>query len=312
MITCQTLLKRIQAQTPPSPPLKLTTSEIETIITDAAKNQYVINRPHHPYPISLLTQFLSMGTTRSRAHTDLDPILGEKDPRIEDAFIACAKKAQHHAHDVKTHAAIFGLSANPPTRDHGQYIRSLLTRYDRVHVIVNAQSPLKSETELVNAEARFEMMRIMLHAEGIDFTRCRLERIEIDRDPPSRMIATLSLLILMYPQTSWSLILGADAFDQFTAWYRWEDFKSLCQIVCYPRPGYPFPHHTYQTLENLGFQVYAPHLQDDAIASLYTHGSSTLLRNAYHQNHFTHIEALIHPEVHAFIQRHGYYGASKK
>ena len=136
---------------------------------------------------------------------------------------------------------VFGLSGNPPTENHLLFIQYLLSlkHYDLVRVVLNAQSPLKVKEPYLAAEARFDLLKVMLEASKVDFHRCILERLEIDRPPPSRMIDTLSALLARAKAQNISekitLALGLDALMAFKAWYQWEAYAGLCEIKFYPR-----------------------------------------------------------------------------
>ncbi|MDX2346006.1 MAG: hypothetical protein QNK11_03945 [Legionella sp.] len=136
---------------------------------------------------------------------------------------------------------VFGLSGNPPTQNHLVFIQYLLSlkKYDLVRVVLNAQSPLKPSSDYIDAEARFELLKTMLDSAAIDWNRCVLERLEIERPPPSRMFDTLKALITRAKHQNISeqitLVLGLDALMQFTDWYQWDAYGVLCEINFYPR-----------------------------------------------------------------------------
>ena len=151
------------------------------------------------------------------------------------------EKALMHAKERRTNGVkkiIFGLRRNPPTIDHLRFIQHLVETYDCVDLVLNAQSPCKEKTDYVPAEIRLEMLTEMLEAEHVDKNRYEISRVEIDRDPPSRMIATLSLLTLASPISHRLILaLGLDALLHFEKWYQWERLGGLCEIKFYPRPG---------------------------------------------------------------------------
>lgn len=142
---------------------------------------------------------------------------------------------------------VFGLSGNPPTENHLRFIQYLLSLedYDLVRVVLNAQSPLKSEETMITPEGRFELLKAMLQSAAVDFKRCVLERLELERPPPSYMIDTLKALLARAHQNGIdekiTLVLGLDALKQFTNWYGWDAFGSLCEIHFYPREGECMP-----------------------------------------------------------------------
>ena len=199
--------------------------------------------------VDFLTMLMSMGTEQDPQKSDnKDNYIGRKDVRIERYIIQKAlEKAASRERNLRTEG-ILGLSANPPTINHGLYIQHLMKIYSTLRIIINAQSPLKDGPHGLyqSGEARLEMLNVMLSSQGITLEEngLVLETIEIDRDPPSRAIATLALLLLKSNDApNYSLILGLDGLFSFTRWYRWNDFAQLCEIKIYPRSSL---HYTQQ------------------------------------------------------------------
>lgn len=197
-----------------------------------------------------LLQFISMGTATNNADENIDPMLGVKDPRIEQAIIAKAIEKQHQlerlSHKPAVKKAIFGLSGNPPTLNHLAMIKHLCQNqaYDLTLAIINAQSTLKAKSDYANAADRYAMLQNMLQTSDIDPSKYQLSRIEIDRTSPSRMVVSLSALILLSSERQkLDLILGRDALtlkngrSNLTYWYGFENLGKLCHIKFYPREG---------------------------------------------------------------------------
>ncbi len=59
---------------------------------------------------------------------------------------------------------------------------------------------------------------------------------EIRRDGPSYMVDTLRSLNQDFPDKSFALILGTDAFNGLSQWYQWETIFELASIVVMRRP----------------------------------------------------------------------------
>ena len=104
------------------------------------------------------------------------------------------------------------------------------------------------------------MLRNLFEDHAIDLTRCSFDRLEIDRAPPSRMIATISALILMSDiHEQITLVLGRDALTldkngqpTFMRWYAWDQYPALCSFKIYPRDGEELPiDDMIQALEQL-------------------------------------------------------------
>jgi len=217
--------------------LKLTPDEISTLVDLAIEKQIKINFQNRK--IDLLTLLLSTGTIGGPVTApDVFSILEQKDASIEQhiiekAMIQCQQTSSIYP---EKKSVVFGLSGNPPTMNHALFIEHLADTYDNpVHVVLNALNPLK--TGVVDPEIRYDMLTTLL-AERKLSARCQVERLEIDRCPPSRMVATMSALVLMSePNTHFTLALGLDGLKSFTKWYQWEKLSQLCEIAFYPRPG---------------------------------------------------------------------------
>ena len=213
---------------------QLTSAEISTLVDMAIEKKIKINFQYRQ--INLLTLLLSTGTVVTTP--DVFSILEQKDASIEQHIIhkAIIKNQQTSHHPLEKKSVVFGLSGNPPTHNHALFIEHLADTYDNsVHVVLNALNPLKKGA--VDPEIRYEMLTTLLVERGLS-KRCQVERLEIDRCAPSRMVATMSALVLMSePHTHFTLALGWDGLKTFTKWYNWVKLSRLCEIAFYSRPG---------------------------------------------------------------------------
>lgn len=211
---------------------------------------------------------------------------------------------------------VFGLSGNPPTENHLLFIQHLLSLpgYDLVRVVLNTQSPLKSADEYLPAQARFELLKAMLEAAKVDFNRCILESLELERPPPSRMIDTLKALQMRAKAEGWveemTLVLGLDALSQFTNWYHWDSFGAFCKIKFYPREDEILSSEEaaerLKVLRKAGIEVEVV-LRTHEVVPMRV-GSATEARLHYALGK-PGIPAGMTKEVDTLIREHGYYGA---
>lgn len=231
--------------------ITLEDSEINCLIE--LLSTYPVSIIHNSKRVNAFLLLINMGTAPINGSKNSDTFLGKKDARIEQAIInAAIKKKEQQQQAIPEgvpikRTAIFGLSGNPPTLNHLALIKHLLTdkTYHEVHAILNAQSTLKAIDGYVNPELRYQMLQGMLYENGIDFSRCKLSRLEIDRAPPSRMIVTLSTIVLLSDEAlDLTLILGRDALSLakdgntlFTHWHYWQAFNKLCRLKFYAREG---------------------------------------------------------------------------
>ena len=64
----------------------------------------------------------------------------------------------------------------------------------------------------------------------------KLSRLEVDRGGASYMVDSLMLLRQKWPNHQWVLIMGRDAFENFTQWHRYEEILQLANLVVTQRP----------------------------------------------------------------------------
>jgi len=86
------------------------------------------------------------------------------------------------------------------------------------------------------------VLRRQLVASAIaDVAEFELDERELQRPGPSYMADTLMGLRRDFPDQTFCLILGMDAFAGFTQWHSWQAILGLCQLVVMTRPGYQLP-----------------------------------------------------------------------
>jgi|GEM_PF-6930929 len=251
---------------------------------------------------------------------DLLVALLDMGPEAEAEVIREAHACRAQQPDTLPSSAIFGFSGNPPTENHFLFIQHLLNTlpaYARVYTILNAASPLKSnpsDYSYIPTEGRIEMKRAGLEATGLaDNPRCIDETIETDRGAPSRMVATLSAMILRAERDNvpeaYTLALGMDALLSFKRWYKFEDILGLCVIKFYPRADENLSHEEMQyALEELR-NIYPEAKLSIAPVANIPAGSATAAREYYQAGHAGPPPGIL-PEVDRIMRKHGYYGAT--
>ena len=241
---------------------------------------------------------------------------------------------------------IFGASFNPPTTSHAAFIKLLLRTsegFDTVCVIPAGQSPMKHLEIYATAEDRLAMLRLLIHSSipREQVAKLRIETIELENPPPSRMVETLLQLIMNHRgQEAYTLACGYDHLAHFDRWYRWEAFKDLCTLKFYPRQGIHLcQKQTVNTLqkllragihvvivflnesERLAFCTYcfgAEHPRNIPRLELVCDEQAFIERSAssdirgYYQRYFHHdvsetVPAGMLPEVHQYIVEHRCY-----
>ncbi len=132
---------------------------------------------------------------------------------------------------------VFGGSFNPVHWGHVR-LAEWIVRHgwaDEVWLMVSPRNPLKEQVGLLPEAERLDMAR--LAAQEVDGV-CASD-FEFALPRPSYTWRTLEALRAAYPETAFSLIIGADNWLRFDRWVRPDDIRAHHRLLVYPRPGYP-------------------------------------------------------------------------
>lgn len=133
---------------------------------------------------------------------------------------------------------IYGGSFNPIHIGHTSLAQSLIKQQivDEVWLLVSPLNPLKqsSNPDILDYEERLHIARLATKGmQGI-----HVSDFESSLPIPSYTVTTLNELTKTYPQHTFCLIIGADNWQDFRKWYKWEEILASYPIVIYRRPGY--------------------------------------------------------------------------
>lgn len=133
---------------------------------------------------------------------------------------------------------IYGGSFNPIHIGHTSLAQSLIKQQivDEVWLLVSPLNPLKqsSNPDILDYEERLHIARLATKGmQGI-----HVSDFESSLPIPSYTVTTLNELTKTYPQHTFYLIIGADNWQDFRKWYKWEEILASYPIVTYRRPGY--------------------------------------------------------------------------
>lgn len=184
--------------------------------------------------------------------------------------------------------ALFGTSADPPTRGHEKILIWLADHFDHVAVWA-ADNPLKSgQTPL---EHRVTMMRLLIAELAI--SRSNLGFYPEISHP--RTIETVQRSRQIWPNDSFTLVVGSDLIAQLPRWYRAEELLPQVDILVVPRPGYAIDNEQVKKIQDRGTSVRIAHdLQVPAVSS-----------TEYRQ--MGNVNQVIPPVIEAYIQRENLY-----
>ena len=131
---------------------------------------------------------------------------------------------------------VFGGTFDPPHVGHVAVAEDARTQLDldRVLFVPAHVSPFKvDEAGITDPELRLRMARAAVRGH----TGLTVDRLELDRDPPSYTVDTLRDLRARMPDAELHLLLGADQWASFGRWKDVEEIAALARIVVMARDG---------------------------------------------------------------------------
>jgi nicotinate-nucleotide adenylyltransferase len=134
---------------------------------------------------------------------------------------------------------LFGGSFDPV--HHGHLIVARVATevlgLDELRFVPAREQPFKQGRHGAPAADRAVMLELAVAGSP----RLAVERIELERAGPSYTVDTLESLHLQEPDSTFTLLLGADAAAELGAWHRARELPGLARIVVFARPGTPVP-----------------------------------------------------------------------
>lgn len=191
----------------------------------------------------------------------------------------------------KKQVGIFSGSFNPIHMGHlilANYITEF-TYIDEVWFVVTPHNPLKALSNLADEMHRLNMCRIAIK----NMKNLRISEIEFSMPKPSFTIDTLDKLKKDYNDLDFSLIIGADNWNELYLWKSYERLKSEFKMLVYPRLN-----------EEVKIDVSIEkniQLCDAPIVEI----SSTFIRSSIQEN--KNIHAFLPNQVYEYIREHKLY-----
>ena len=155
--------------------------------------------------------------------------------------------------------ALFGTSADPPTRGHQEILKWLSYHYAMVAVWA-ADNPFKgSQTPL---EHRTAMLKLAI--EELEKRNLKLYQELSDR---RSLISVQKAGLIFGKDAYFTLVIGADILQQITNWYQIEELLKLVQLLIIPRPKYSILEEDLERLRSLGGKLSIAQLNTPAVSS---------------------------------------------
>ena len=135
---------------------------------------------------------------------------------------------------------IYGGSFNPIHKGHTPLAASIVAQglVDELWLMVSPLNPLKSGevSDIAEYEHRLRMAELATQSiKGV-----KVSDFERSLPLPSYTITTLGELQKAYPEHEFTLVIGADNWEQFPRWYHADEIIERYQILIYRRPGCEF------------------------------------------------------------------------
>jgi nicotinate-nucleotide adenylyltransferase len=107
------------------------------------------------------------------------------------------------------------------------------TELEEIWMVISPHNPLKTKASLLNHSQRLYMVNVAIE----DSPFLKASSIEFDLPQPSYTVNTLAHLKEIYPNITFSLIMGSDNLNSFHKWKNFEHILDNYKIFVYPRPG---------------------------------------------------------------------------
>lgn len=198
---------------------------------------------------------------------------------------------------------IYGGSFNPPHLGHilaaQEFVREL--KLDRLLLIPAAVPPHKRMPPN-SPDAGTRLKLLQLAAQGLPFAQ--VDGLELERSGASYTVDTLRQLHERYPEDELILCMGTDMLRTFDSWYQPEEICKMARLAVAHRSG--------EDAEALQTAVSRLQRQFDVRVSVvenrFVDISSTTVRRLLVLGG---AEAYLPPQVMAYIEQNGLYGAGK-
>ncbi len=106
---------------------------------------------------------------------------------------------------------------------------------DEIWFVVSPHNPFKDSAGLIDAEHRVQMLNIAIQG----YPKFKICDVELTLPKPSYSYKTIREIKKLHPQYKLSIIMGSDNVINIHKWKNIDNILEWCDIIVYPRPGYP-------------------------------------------------------------------------
>lgn len=185
--------------------------------------------------------------------------------------------------------AIVGGTFDPIHLGHLKIISEIAKKFAKVIVIPTGEPWLKAAKPIATGEQRVAMAQTAVNSLNLA-DQVQVSAIEVKRPGPSYAIDTVNELTKVYPEASFTLVLGSDAALNLHKWHRSDELQKLVEVLVVKRVSVEpsqFPE----------IQIDAPDISSTAIRDKVAHSQE--------------IAELVPPTIVTFIKEHHLYGSQR-
>ena len=142
--------------------------------------------------------------------------------------------------------ALFGTSADPPTLGHEALLSELTKIFPKVITWASDNPDKKHQIPLVK---RTQLLRILVKK----ISHPKLELVQELSSP--RTIYTLKKAFQIWPEASFSFVIGSDLAIQVPKWLNAKSILKKATIAIAMRDGWPISDNQLEEIKNLGGEI---------------------------------------------------------
>ena len=142
--------------------------------------------------------------------------------------------------------ALFGTSADPPTLGHEALLGELTNIFPKVITWASDNPDKKHQIPLLK---RSELLRILVK----NISNPKLELVQELSSP--RTIHTLKKAFQLWPEASFSFVIGSDLAVQVPKWLNAKSILNKATIAIAMRDGWPISDSQLEDIKNLGGEI---------------------------------------------------------
>ncbi|MES2704642.1 MAG: nicotinate (nicotinamide) nucleotide adenylyltransferase [Bacteroidota bacterium] len=134
------------------------------------------------------------------------------------------------------HIGLYFGSFNPVHTGHLIVANHVInhTEIDKIWFIVSPHNPLKDSHSLLNEYDRLHLVNLAIEGNP----KFRASNVEFQLPKPSYTIDTLAYLTEKFPLEKFTVIMGADSFQNIHRWKNFEQLVARYAFIVYNRPGF--------------------------------------------------------------------------